>query len=302
MSKGGSLSYQVNRRFSDMFSFGESKHAFKRSGEAAAGIFSYNTAKTYIRECCNFAKWVKARHPEQIKSLDDCRPYIREYLTHARRQDGKAFSAYSLATKAAAIAKLYGEQKRKTEKRRRGAITRSRKYQPGAFERANPELVSFCDSTGLRRHELETLRGNQLLFRDGMYQISIKGNQAKGGKPRLVPIIGNIALVVRIMKQAGNEKVFGTVSKAFDIHAHRAIYAGRLYQQHARSLEQCKREPFFDQTRGVMRRNSVYYCRGDQAGRVYDKAAMLLVSRALGHNRISVIAEHYLYNLDSNAL
>lgn len=39
-----------------------------------------------------------------------------------------------------------------------------------------------------------------------------------------------------------------------------------------------------------------YVCRRDRAGVVYDKAAMLQVSRMLGHNRISVIAGHYLHD------
>ena len=35
---------------------------------------------------------------------------------------------------------------------------------------------------------------------------------------------------------------------------------------------------------------------GKRAGEVYDKQAMESVSRNLGHNRISVIAQSYLYN------
>lgn len=39
-----------------------------------------------------------------------------------------------------------------------------------------------------------------------------------------------------------------------------------------------------------------YYCKKDKKGIWYDKEAMKITSRALGHNRISVIAGHYLNN------
>lgn len=39
---------------------------------------------------------------------------------------------------------------------------------------------------------------------------------------------------------------------------------------------------------------SYYRCKKDRRGVVYDKKVMLYVSRQLGHNRISVIAGHYL--------
>ena len=38
----------------------------------------------------------------------------------------------------------------------------------------------------------------------------------------------------------------------------------------------------------------IYCCRGDLAGVWYDRKAMLIASRNLGHNRVDVIAGHYL--------
>ncbi len=38
-----------------------------------------------------------------------------------------------------------------------------------------------------------------------------------------------------------------------------------------------------------------YYMRDDRKGDVYDREAMEKVSKQLGHNRIDVIAGHYLY-------
>ena len=41
-------------------------------------------------------------------------------------------------------------------------------------------------------------------------------------------------------------------------------------------------------------KSAVYYCRGDQKGLALDRAAMIIASQNLGHNRESVVGEHYL--------
>ena len=43
--------------------------------------------------------------------------------------------------------------------------------------------------------------------------------------------------------------------------------------------------------------NMQYTCRKDEAGKKLDKAAMLVCSKALGHNRISVVADNYIRGL-----
>lgn len=46
-----------------------------------------------------------------------------------------------------------------------------------------------------------------------------------------------------------------------------------------------------------LERAEKYICRKDKAGIVYDRRAMKIVSKQLGHNRISVIASDYLHNV-----
>ena len=41
----------------------------------------------------------------------------------------------------------------------------------------------------------------------------------------------------------------------------------------------------------------VYTCRKDEAGKKLDKVAMLICSKAIGHNRISVVADNYIRGL-----
>lgn len=73
------------------------------------------------------------------------------------------------------------------------------------------------------------------------------------------------------------------IHDAADIHSYRADYATAIYLTNARPLDQI---PKCDR----------YYCRKDKKGIWYDKEAMKITSKALGHSRISVIAEHYLNN------
>ena len=84
------------------------------------------------------------------------------------------------------------------------------------------------------------------------------------------------------MQAAGSDRVFEKIPGAADIHGYRRQYALKYYLQIARPLN-------------TLAKNQKYYCRGDKHGNVYDKAAMLEVSHALGHNRLNIIAAHYLY-------
>ena len=41
-------------------------------------------------------------------------------------------------------------------------------------------------------------------------------------------------------------------------------------------------------------KSAIYYCRRDRAGQALDRRAMIMASQSLGHNRESVVGEHYL--------
>ena len=120
----------------------------------------------------------------------------------------------------------------------------------------------------------------------------------KGGRERLSPIIGpNAAQIVqRIQETPGEEKVWQHVHQSADIHGYRAEYATAIYKAHAREIQDI---PYDRVNRGTGRKyqSEVYTCRKDEAGRKLDKAAMLVCSKALGHNRISVVADNYIRGL-----
>ena len=273
-----SLIRQVQERLDSMLAIGESKYQDKRMNLTKGKIYSWTTYRSYLQQCCQFVRYCRDNH--HCKNLADCRPYVKEWMKS--RED---LSAYTQKLSASALCKLYQESLEElgitTKKAVRAEITRSRgaavRDQHFSEER-NAEFVEFCRSTGLRRSEITKLRGDQLLQEDGQWYIQTTG---KGGRFRIIPICGNIDLVVHKMQSAGTGKVWAKVPSCADIHSYRADYASRVYKYHARSTESLPRK-------------EQYICRKDKAGIVYDRQAMLIASRALGHNRVDVIAQHYL--------
>lgn len=296
MSRKNKLSLvgQVKARFDEQLAIGESKHKDKQNGATEGKIYSWETYRTYMKHANYFTKWCKSEHG--CKTLDQCRPFVNDWLK--TRQN---LSAYTQKLEAAALAKMYGCSTRdfiQTKSRNRAEITRSRKEcmrDKHFSEKRNKDLVEFCQSTGLRRAELKALTGDKLIYKNSMPYIKVNTG-AKGGRYREVPVTGNVNLVEHLMKQAGSCKVFKNVSGNADIHSFRADYATALYKQYARPIEEI---PFDRLNVGTGRwyQSEVYYCRGDRAGTKFDKQAMLIVSNALGHNRLSVIAGHYLRDI-----
>lgn len=299
--KHGSIIHEFTREYKSMAAYGESKHAAKQAGTLEGKIFSFDTMRAYIRAGCAFGKWCKQEHG--CKTVLSCRDYVADYLRFRMEH----CSAYTMKLDAAALAKLYRCRAQdfgiETPARTRPGIRRSRETRnmdKHFSEKKNADLVTFCRCTGVRRCELASMKGNQLFRRGGSWYIRIERGQGKGGRERIIPIVGTAAeirRVVEIMRAAGDRLVFVRVHAAADVHGYRAEYAARLYRIHARPLDVCRRDPFYNPSRKRLERNSVYYCRNDERGRWFDKAAMLIVSRALGHNRISVVGEHYLYNV-----
>ena len=261
-------------------------------------IYSWNTYRAYMQHVNYFAHWIEQKHPD-CKTLDKARSYVNDWLLDRINQ---GMSAYTVKLEAAALAKVYGcstKEFMKTPERIRSEIVRSRgeKTRDAHFSvEKNADLVTFCRCTGLRRHELEKIRGDQLI-RNGDGSYSVQVISGKGGRDRVAPVIGTpeeVQTVVSRMTAAGSEKAWPKVHNACDVHGFRAEYAMRIYQQHARPIESIRSVRMTDPDHHDRTVSAVYCCRGDFAGKEYDRAALLEASRALGHNRVSVVAEHYL--------
>lgn len=273
-----SLIRQTQERLDSMLAIGESKYQDKKYGLTKGKIYSWTTYRSYLQQCCQFVRYCRDNH--YCKNLADCRQYVEEWM-----ESRKELSAYTQKLSASALCKLYGESLEElgitTKRAARSEITRSRgtaKRDAHFSEQKNADFVEFCRSTGLRRSEITKLRGDQLLQEEGQWYIQTTG---KGGRFRIIPICGDVNLVVCKMQSAGTGKVWAKVPSCADIHSYRADYATRVYLSHARPIEDLPRK-------------ERYICRRDKVGTIYDRQAMLIASQALGHNRIDVIGQHYL--------
>lgn len=299
--KLGSLTKQIQDNLDKKLAISVSKDLDKQLGRELNGdsrsitmgkIYSWESYRTDMKNANYFARYCKENY--NCRTIDQCRPYVNEWI---QKQIDDGLSPSTQKTRANALAKLYGCSTKdfiKTQVRHRRDITRSRgvKVRDKHFsEKKNADLVSFCRSTGLRRAELKALTGDKLVYKASEDKYYIKVNSgSKGGRPRLAPIIGDVKSVVEKMNNAGSEKVFKKVLQGADIHSYRADYATSFYKEIAKPVEE------LNCNLGVKGGNTgdAYVCRGELKGVIYDRGAMKVVSEALGHNRISVIASNYL--------
>lgn len=287
--KAPSLIRQIDQSLQSRLAIGRPKRPDKADGSFRHYIYSWQTYRSYMRQLGLFAKWCKDTHGARY--VKECKQYVAEYM-----QTRSDLSVWTQKLDLAALQKLYQEyhpedgQKpfgvmlqprlRQDIKRSRQQATRDKDFSTTN----NAALITFCRCTGLRRSELQELHGSDLTA-DGL-QLHVTRN-TKGGRWRMAPLVGEpkeIELVQRMCKAAGDGRVWPHVPSSADIHGYRAEYCQRVYLQHARPTDQIPAD-------------CRYYCRADRKGVILDRAAMLIASQALGHNRIDVIASHYLYNL-----
>ncbi len=284
MSKTKSLEYQIRGKLKEKLALGVKRHEVKDENGYSPYIHSRTTYKNYVKHSLLFAKWVKKNFG--IKNISDMETFTRMYL---ESRIARRLSAWTVALDAAAIAKLYdchiADLEVELPKRKRSEIKRSRGRICDFSEKKHQAVVDFCKGTGLRRHELLMLRKSEI-WSEGK-DVFVFVRQGKGGKSRIVPVRrGYEQTVLGVATTCINDddKLFNKsdVPCRMPVHKYRAVYAKAQYERFARPIDQIpKRER--------------YICRKDKAGVVYDKAAMAQVSKMLGHNRISVIAESYLY-------
>ena len=290
MSKNKRPSFikQIDQSLRSRLAIGRPKRPDKADGSYRKYIYSWQTYRSYMKQLGLFARWCKEIH--NARYIKECRQYVKEYM-----ETRSELSIWTQKLDLAALQKLYQEYPKAPEKpfgvalqtRLRKNIKRSRQQavRDADFSTTNnADLITFCRCTGLRRSELQELRGTDLTA--GGLQLHITRN-TKGGRWRMAPLVGEpeeIELVQRMCKAAGDSRVWPHVPGSADIHSYRADYCQRVYEAAARPVDQIPAD-------------ERYYCRGDRKGMILDRAAMLVASRALGHNRTDIIASHYLYNL-----
>lgn len=338
---GKSLVHQVKECLDSKLAIGESKSLAKKDGSYRDRIYSWDTYRSYTKHACYFVKWCKQQPTDPsightVRTLAECRTFAERWI-----QDSvdRGLSPYTIKLQLSALAKLYGckttdfdvdtpDRVRSGITRSRGDAVRDRHFR----EELHRNLVTFCRCTGLRRSELAQIRGEDLIERDGVYQLNITRG-TKGGRVRTSPIMASpeeLRTVIELCRTAGAHKIFPRVNTNADIHSYRAEYATRVYNANKRPLSDFKKERMIifnnavvdvytsrNGRRDIDRHRSLYlpikdskglqkmrpgyrdvpaayYCRKDLRTVIYDRMALLAASQALGHNRECVVADHYI--------
>ena len=298
--KRGSLVYQINQRFKALEKFGESKHKAKKeykdlhpkSTPKVEGIYSYKTMAAYRQTLKEFTPFLKEKNIKNIADVTE--EHIKEYLQS--RQD-KGLSPYTLSKDMAAFNKFfdYGLTKKELGLRERSytEITQSRtptkeglKYNPKNWERQIAVVKNF----GVRR---ESVLGGSFQLKDGSLYKTPNGIYVsvveKNGKFRNVQCLKSGQKDIEKLfpdmptrsrpfseKEFRNEYknlgeyLFNRFTKKIRSHQLRAEFARNLYEEKIKEME-----------------NPVMDYKG------YNEEATREVSRALGHNRPSVVVYHY---------
>lgn len=286
MSKNKSMAYQVKEQLGRVTCYGRSKHADKRPGNNyhPYGIYSVGTYKNYVAKCTVFCNWCKTEYG--CKTIEACKPYINTYL----EQYSIGKSAWTIHAVKYSIQKLYDvtdhgfkvdfetpRRRRKDIKKNRGSIADVKDFNEKKYARE----LNFGCATGARRAALLKLEYKDIFEKEG--ELYVHFERDKGGKSRDVKIMPRYKNFIRsfIKKGDPNEKVFKSLPSRFPEHRCRRHFAQEYYNLIKRDVNSIP----------VKER---YICRIDKSGCVYDRKAMKLVSEALGHERVDVIALHYL--------
>lgn len=284
------IGHQIYMRLYRMYESGKgrSRHADKKTGDDVKRIYSTRTYQTYRQQGKAFAAFAKKKGYTDLAAAKEIVP---EYL---QGMIDRNLSPYTVRTAASAIGKLYGVDYGsfgvKMPERHRNEITNNRGTSVAVSRRHVSAVTlerygSILRCCGLRRKEALLAHGNDLICKNGQYFIDIP--RGKGGKHREAIVCGSpseVEAVVKKFRDAGNDLVWvAGIPKDIPIHRFRSEYAERIYKSVARPIE-------------GLNGHDRYICRGDMAGVVYDRAALVYTSRQLGHNRESVVAANYLHD------
>lgn len=245
MSKRPSLFHQLLTALREQQRFGESKHEAKRLeirrahawgrsgfGVAPRGIFSISTFASYRQTCHEFAVW--CREHGNPKWMEDAYDLVPVYIQHRINQ---GCSAWTVQKDRSALRKVFRDPNLASEiqlpRRRIADIKRSRRpvKMDADFNPENhPDLVDFARGTGLRRHELAAVIGQDVKDRGGKVYVIVR--QGKGGKRREVIVeSGHVARVKEIARQSGDGPIFARIPKTMDVHSYRREYTQLRLQE-----------------------------------------------------------------------
>jgi site-specific recombinase XerC len=244
MSKRPSLFHQLLTALREQQRFGESKHIAKRLeicrahangrsgfGVAPRGIFSISTFAGYRQTCHHFATWCKDNgNPRWMADAADLVPaYIQSRID-------EGCSAWTVQKDRSALRKVYKDPTMASEiqvpRRRICDIKRSRhpvKMDADFNPELHRDLVDFARGSGLRRHELAAVTGQDVAERGGRVYVVVR--QGKGGKRREATVESGHTDRVKEIAGRTEGALFARIPKAMDVHSYRREYTQLRLQE-----------------------------------------------------------------------
>lgn len=305
-----------------------------KSRNPQQAISDRDTIHSYKSAINRFCSWTREIGLTKEQVLASPQEYLQAYTNHLV---DSGLSKSSVHTYIAAPCKALHVPMQHISKPQRSVndITRSRgnRNPQGQRESQNPRferLVRFQEITGLRRAELEALKGEDLRMRDGKMYVVVR--QGKGGKEQWQRILPRDAEVVQrtfngIKKE---EKVFSPeeMKNKIDLHQMRAeharecydYYAARIknesayreqlreelkqyYQEHHNPNGELDLKGYEEFCRDMQKNEGMYQMRGESRKLAeeherptdYDRVALMAVSALhLAHWRLDVTVINYL--------
>lgn len=297
-------------------------------------ISDRDTIHSYKASINRFCSWAKENELTKEQVLASPREHLQAYTNHLVE---KGLSKSTIHTYIAAPCKALHIPMQHISKPQRSIddITRSRggKNPQGQRESQKPQferLVSFQEVVGLRRAELEALKGEDLCVKGGKMYVVVQ--QGKGGKEQWQRILPRDTEVVQrtfsgIKK---DDRVFtpGEMKNKIDLHQMRAMHAKecydyyttrikedpayreqlreelkQYYQEHHNPNGELDLKGYEDFCRDMQRNEGMYQMRGESRKLAeeherptdYDRVALMAVSALhLAHWRLDVTVVNYL--------
>lgn len=279
-------------------------------GQSTYQIYSVNSYKTYLKQCKQYAKWLKQEKGiNKIDDINKTEQYAKEYI-QKRLDDGK--SIYTVKMERSALGMLYGKQiDIKLPSRTPDQITRSRKETKNdryiSRDGKYKDVFTIAIATGSRRKDISKLCVNNFREVDGKLYVFFE--KSKGGRDRLTPVLEKYEKDVRdIIEQAkvdGKTRLFNHIPKEIDVHGLRREYCQNLYDEIKDNKElrdeilknyperhELKTQKDKDGNTVTKEIKSDVY--KDRSGNIWKRDDIYVLSQALGHNRLDVSITHYL--------
>lgn len=277
----------------------------------SAKIHSYQTMKNYKNFASSFCDWMKDHHPD-VKKIEQIETaHVKEYV-ESRYADG--YSNYTLSAHVSCLNKVCNNESRDfwrlsdfgTQYQRRSEdITNNRGVRTDNhtdhYER-NQSAILMASAFGIRRSSCENATCDQFIYKDG--QIYSIGVWEKGGRYSEHPCLPEYVQQVndyisnRISQYGEDCRICDDPDSHVNLHAYRAEYACSLYdsiRDNSSYYDEWRKhyvnEDALDKACSHPRYNSEFV-------HGYHTETVALVSQALGHNRISVVLNHYLHDDD----